>query len=153
MTKNSITSFKGEYAFLSNFWPCKIFYEGLEFDSVEAAYVAAKTTDMEIRKQIQALDSPGKCKRFGRIIEVRPRWDDMKIGIMIGLVEQKFSRHEDLRKMLLSTGDAEIIEGNTWGDRFWGAEYNSATAEYEGKNLLGYILMNTRYYVGCGSMD
>lgn len=56
---------------------------------------------------------------------------------MRDLVEQKFE-HPVLRKRLLETGDQEIIEGNSWGDRFWGVSGGA------GENHLGRIIMDLR---------
>ena len=61
-----ITSFKEEHDFLSNFAPVSVLFEGELYPSVEHAYVAAKTTDKELRKQVQKLEHAGKAKRFGR---------------------------------------------------------------------------------------
>ncbi len=50
----------------------------------------------------------------------------------------KFTRHFDLREKLLATGDRKLVEGNTWGDTFWGV------CRGNGKNHLGKILMKIR---------
>ena len=50
---------------------------------------------------------------------------------------QKFS-DKKLQKKLIDTGDAELIEGNWWGDKFWGV------CEGEGENHLGKLLMEVR---------
>ena len=39
---------------------------------------------------------------------------------------------------LLDTGDAILIEGNDWGDRYWGV------CDGVGQNKLGLILMGLR---------
>ena len=54
---SDITEFQNEYRFLSNFWPAVVKYDGMVFQTVEAAYVAAKTTDMNLRKQIQLIQT------------------------------------------------------------------------------------------------
>jgi len=61
-----ISEFQGEFRFLSNFWPCKIYFEGMWYDSVEHAYQAAKTLDMDERLRISFLETPGKAKRAGK---------------------------------------------------------------------------------------
>ena len=133
-----INSFSGEYRFLSNFWYAKVSLGGLEFKSTEAAYVAAKTTDPEIRLKIQALPKPAACKSFGRKIELRADWDEVKLPIMLDLLEQKFAAGTELAAKLLGTGHACLVEGNTWGDTFWGV------CDGEGLNHLGILLMNIR---------
>lgn len=133
-----INSFNGEYRFLSNFWPCTVIYECLEFNCVEAAFVAAKTTDIEKRRHIQALKSPGECKKFGRKIELRENWDKIKIEIMNDLLKQKFAKGSQLGDMLVKTRDMHLIEGNTLGDTFCGVCYGV------GQNVLGLMLMEIR---------
>jgi predicted NAD-dependent protein-ADP-ribosyltransferase YbiA (DUF1768 family) len=60
-----IDSFRGDYCFLSNFHPCKIQYEGIEYTSVEHAYQASKSMSWKIRKEIANLLKPGDAKRMG----------------------------------------------------------------------------------------
>ncbi|HKQ50267.1 MAG TPA: NADAR family protein [Phycisphaerae bacterium] len=133
-----ISSFFGEYRFLSNFWPAVVEYENITFSSVEHAYQAAKTLDMAERRRIAAIVEPGDAKRAGRALRLRPDWEQVKIGVMEDCVRYKFTHHADLREKLLATGDAELIEGNTWGDRFWGV------CDGQGENHLGKILMKVR---------
>lgn len=134
-----ITSFFGDYRFLSNFYPCNVEIEGIVYPSSEHAYVAYKTTDPELRKQILDLDTAGKVKRFGRKIKLRDDWEEIKIDIMFSIIKAKFDQNEDLKQKLIDTWPAELIEGNTWGDTFWG-ECPIGT----GKNMLGKILMGVR---------
>lgn len=66
---------------------------------------------------------------------------------MSGLVRQKFNhRYPELRTKLLSTGDLEIIEGNHWGDTFWGV------CNGTGENHLGRILMQVREDLRSGAL-
>ncbi|HEC65017.1 MAG TPA: NADAR family protein [bacterium] len=136
---SKINSFQGEYRFLSNFWLVPIVFEGITFPSVEHAYQAAKTLEIGWRHRIASLQSPGKAKRVGRLSELREDWEDVKLDIMEQLVLSKFSLNNGLRFKLLETGGAELIEGNNWGDTYWG-EHKGV-----GKNHLGKILMKVRY--------
>ena len=47
-------------------------------------------------------------------------------------------------KQLMNTGTRTLIEGNTWGDKFWGQVRDVHTAELRGENQLGIILMTVR---------
>ena len=134
---DTIKSFTDKYRFLSNFWPAQVLFDGVTYLSVEHAYVASKTLCLETRAKITKIHSPGQVKRYGRTLVLRPDWDDVKLGIMRQLVTSKFSSHH-LAQLLLATGDAELIEGNTWGDKFWGV------CRGEGSNHLGKILMDVR---------
>ncbi len=133
-----IDSFSGEYRFLSNFWPVEVEFEGIVYPSVEHAYQSAKTLDMAERRRIAALATPGEAKAAGRARPLRTEWDTAKFDVMERCVRYKFTHHADLRTKLLATGDAELIEGNTWGDRVWGVHQG------QGENHLGRILMKVR---------
>lgn len=133
-----INSFKGEYRFLSNFYPCFINYEGLNFNTVEHAYVAAKSLDLEERKFISNIETAGKAKKYGRSVDLRRDWDLVKLKIMEELVYKKFTGSYRLSQLLISTGESHIEEGNYWGDTYWGV------CNGEGQNKLGLILMKVR---------
>lgn len=137
-----ITQFKDEHRFLSNFSPCTIEMDGLTFSSVEHAFVAAKTLDPALRAQVQEM-APGQAKRFGRTFELREHWDEIKLNIMYELVEQKFQL-PIYRELLLDTGTQDIVEGNTWGDKYWGVSISKDGELEDGCNHLGKILMNIR---------
>lgn len=142
METKVIGSFTGEYRFLSNFYPTTVVYEGRSYKTAEHAYVAAKTTDEKIRAQIQSLKTPAEAKAFGRTIDLRPNWIDIKIREMRRILENKFSilRSDTYVRVLLDkTAPAILIEGNTWGDRFWGESPIGV-----GRNELGKILMSIR---------
>ena len=135
-----IDSFQGEYRFLSNFYTAEVVYEGMTYPTSEHAYQAAKTLDPAERKKIAAMPTPSQAKSAGRALGPKQRadWETAKFNVMEAVVRDKFTRHEDLRQKLLATGDAELIEGNTWGDRIWGVYQG------QGENRLGKILMQVR---------
>lgn len=135
-----IAEFQNEYRFLSNFFPCRIDWEGITYPSVEHAYQASKTLDQKERRQITNLPTPGKAKRAGQKLKIRPDWEEVKIPVMESLVCQKFTRHSSLKRLLLATENQEIQEGNTWNDTFWGISLSTS----EGRNELGKILMRVR---------
>lgn len=136
----SIKRFSGEYEFLSNFYPVEIWYLNRFYPSVEHAFVAAKTEDDSIRQQVVLIpaDEAGKAKKFGKTFELRPNWNIKRVPFMRYFVFQKFLLYSDMCKRLMATGDRELIEGNTWGDTFWGV------CEGVGQNNLGKILMEAR---------
>ncbi len=135
-----ITEFQGNHRFLSNFWSLKtgIMYANLLFYSVENAYQAAKCRYVDQMVQFQGI-RPGDAKRLGKTVDQRADWNEKKLSIMEDLVQQKFFNNPDLAKLLLATGDQELVEGNKWGDRFWG-QCPIGT----GQNHLGKILMKVR---------
>ena len=142
---DAIINFRGrDYGFLSNLYAYKIEinYKGYKFYSVEAAYHGAKHgTEENLVKfaDIRRGDLAKKMsmtKKFKR--DIRPDWDDVKEEIMRELVWAKFSQNEKLKERLLATGDRQIVEGNDWGDTYWGV------CNGVGLNRLGEILMEVR---------
>lgn len=122
---------------MSNFYPCAVAFEGKVYKSSEHAYMAAKTTDENIRAYIAAQPTPGTAKKVGRSIPLRENWDDIRIHYMRIILESKFGDYE-LRERLDSTKGYELVEGNTWGDTFWGV------CNGKGQNNLGKLLMQIR---------
>lgn len=140
-----IDRFRGEYEFLSNFAPAMLEYEGVLFTSVEAAFQAAKTHDIELRRRI-ARYTPSEAKRAGRRLKLRSDWESVKEDIMYELLQQKFKDDTfGYRTRLLATGDNELIEGNHHGDTYWG------TVNGEGRNRLGKLLMRLRKEIRYGN--
>lgn len=133
----AIKEFRGKYYFLSNFYNCKVIYNGITYLNNEAAFQSMKTLNVEQRKQFSNLD-PSSAKRKGRNIRLRDDWEKVKDQIMYEICKNKFLQNEDLKIKLLNTGDEYLEEGNTWNDREWGVCNNI------GKNKLGKILMRIR---------
>ncbi len=134
---NEIKGFFGQYRFLSNFYPSKVTFEGVEYPTVEHAYQAAKTNDWVIRGHISRMDTPAQAKRAGRTLN-QIDWHERSLKTMEDLVLLKFISDTDLRRLLLITGDAYLEETNKWHDTFWGV------CEGVGENHLGKILMRVR---------
>lgn len=133
-----IDNFRGPYFFLSNFFHCSVLYEGRVWPSAEHAYQAAKTEDLVLRDMFLECQTAGDAKRLGRSIEPRSNWPAMKLAVMEDIVRAKFKGNEELKRRLLATGEEQLVEGNSWGDTFWG-RYRR-----EGENHLGQILMKVR---------
>lgn len=132
-----IDKFFGEHRFLSNFWPAEVTLDGETFPSVEHAYQAAKFLVPATRQYFMFCSAGEAKKKAKRLPFLREDWEDVKVGIMKALVQEKFT-HPHLREWLLNTGDQELVEGNTWGDTFWGI------CKGKGENRLGKILMEVR---------
>ena len=135
------TKFLSNYAKLSN----PVVYGGVEFPSVEQAYVAAKFDDLAMSNFIAGLGygvdrhgneaMPAQVARdlgrgwrdwkqegfTGQVSGLRGDWDKAKLDVMRDLVRQKFENNPEFAKALLATGDQELIEHTTgWNDRTWG---------------------------------
>lgn len=133
-----IDSFRGGYAFLSNFYECPVEFEGMLYNSAEHAYQAAKTLDLNLRKKIASKSAPKKAKSAGRRIPLRDDWEYIKDSVMEEIVRRKFTDNEELKKLLLMTNGHELVEGNSWNDIYWGVSRG------KGQNKLGKILMKVR---------
>lgn len=133
-----ISNFRGKYAFLSNFYMIPIKLGKALYPSAEHAYQASKTMDKKLRKAIAQAKTPKIAKQLGKEVPLRPKWEKQKFEIMYTILRAKFSQHKDLREKLLETGNAKLIEGNTWGDCVWGM------CRGKGQNKLGKILMLIR---------
>jgi ribA/ribD-fused uncharacterized protein len=137
--EDMIDLFSHEHAFLSNFHDSPVLFDGETYPTVEHAYQAAKTTDPAERRKIREARSAGLAKRLGKKLQLRSGWNDMRVGVMLDLLREKFS-DPIMRQQLLDTGDAELVEGNGWGDQFWGVDDRTG----RGKNMLGKLLMQVR---------
>jgi ribA/ribD-fused uncharacterized protein len=134
-----VSSFRGQHEFLSNFYmPAPLFYDGDFYPSAEHAYQAAKCSDKWMRERIRKVSTPGKARHLGKMVQIVEGWDHKRLQVMYDVVFHKFSVNPYLQKRLLELSEYDLIEGNNWGDTFWGV-YNG-----EGENNLGKILMRVR---------
>ena len=133
----AIDCFDGKYAFLSNFYERPVSFLGITYQNSEAAFQAQKTLDEELKLKFADLP-PNKAKRLGRLIELRPDWEEVKNDVMYQICRIKFFTNKDLAQALLDTGEEELIEGNYWNDTYWGV------CNGVGKNQLGKTLMRIR---------
>lgn len=143
-----IEEFQGEYRWLSNFWEFdKPFeYQGLTYPTNEHFYVAMKTTDTWVRGEVANHPLKG-LKSFGRTIELRPDWEQVRLPAMKHGLMYKFSHNNPtLRKSLIATGDKYIQEGNKWHDNFFGvcSCTKCKSAGIVGENNLGKLIMSIR---------
>lgn len=137
--RECIDMFREEYEFLSNFYPVKIEFEGIVYYNSEAAYQAQKCRHPEDKGLFAGMYAD-EAKKFGRKVEMREDWDEVKVDLMTRIVAEKFSQHPKLAVRLLETGEKPLKEGNYWGDVFWGIDHKTG----EGENHLGMILMDLR---------
>jgi len=139
-----IKQFRGRYRFLSNFFPAEITYNGFVCATNEHAFQLAKAATQQGRDMVAAADSPQEAKRVGRNVFLRNDWESVKLNVMWEITLLKYTTHPALLGMLLDTGDARLIEGNRWGDTFWGVSVFNG----KGENHLGRILMRAREHLG-----
>lgn len=135
---SKISYFRGEYAFLSNFYLCPVELEGVIYPSAEHAFQAAKVLDPHVRAFIRDARTPREAKHLGRRVVLRPQWEQVKIPYMIAVLMGKFQKSATLLPALLATHPRYLEEGNTWKDHFWGV------CNGYGENQLGKALMQVR---------
>jgi ribA/ribD-fused uncharacterized protein len=135
---DAITDFRGPWRWLSNFHMAPVHFEGTTYPSNEHAYQAAKTRDQSQREEILLAPNCYRAKKLGQRVDLRDDWEDIKQWVMLAINREKYLRHRSVRARLLATGNRLLIEGNTWGDTYWGV------CGGEGRNVLGKILMQVR---------
>jgi len=149
MKTGVVAKFEGEYAFLSNFYESEFPWRQYSFRTAEHAFQAAKgyhidgyIDDMaKYFNTVIAAPTPAKAKYAGRSVTIDlAGWEQMKVQYMREIIHAKFSNVPDLAGQLLNTGAMLLVEGNDWGDTFWGRSGG------KGFNTLGAILMEERGY-------
>lgn len=128
------------YGEFSNFALYPIILDGERWPTSEHYFQAQKFEDTTYRQKIRKTNSPMQAARLGRDRKQKLRrdWESAKVGIMRIAVEAKFAQHDELRALLLSTGDAKLVE-HTENDDYWGDGGDGS-----GQNMLGRILMQLR---------
>ena len=132
------------YGVFSNLYRTPIQFEGEEFPTAEHAYQAGKPAKPAVREWLLSAPTPALVAMAAHGLytwDIVPNWSKTKFDRMRGVLRAKFTQHPDLGELLLSTGDARIVEAgktNNAVNRLWG-EVNG-----KGKNMLGVLLMEIR---------
>ena len=130
-------AFSRDRFFLSNFYPHPFFFNGRIYPTAEHAFQAAKCVDQGESERVRQAPSPAAAKQIGRRVQLRADWNEVRVDVMRAVLAVKFS-DPDLRIRLVATDMAELVEENTWGDRFWRRSRGA------GNNTLGHLLMELR---------
>lgn len=102
-----INKFNGEYDFLSNRYPFRFAWRGIEYKSAEAAFQSSKCED----------ESP--------------------LDIMESILRAKFEQNSTLMKKLIETGALVLINGNNKQETYWGVDlYSWEGQNHLGKILM-----------------
>ncbi len=132
------------YGAFSNLHRRPVEFEGETFETSEHAYQAGKARKPQVRQWILAAPSPALVAMAAHGLywwDIRSDWSKIKFDRMRDVLRAKFTQHDDLRELLLATGDARLVEAATVDNpvnRTWG-EVNGV-----GKNMLGKLLMEVR---------
>lgn len=129
-----------DYGYLSNYWLCDISLDGKVWPSTEHYYQANKSLDEVYKEKVRLAPTCDEAKALGNSEErvFRPDWTECKDEVMMTALRAKFTQHEDLRRLLLDTGDAVLME-NSQKDYYWGIG-----ADGTGRSMLGKLLMRLR---------
>lgn len=134
---------KEAYGEFSNFARYPVHMDGKIWPTSEHYYQAQKYAGTELEEKVRNAKNAWYAAKFGRELGPLPdNWENKKVDIMYDVVMAKFTQHPDLRKLLLDTGDAVLIE-HTRQDSFWADSGNGT-----GENWLGKILMMVREDLG-----
>ena len=128
----------------SNLYPRTVEVDGEVFLTAEHAYQAGKAAKKAVREWILSAPNPALVAMAAHGLyswDVVPNWANIKFDRMRRVLFAKYRQHEDLRILLLSTGEARLVESaktNNAVNRLWG-EVNG-----KGENMLGKLLMEVR---------
>ncbi|MFP1786552.1 NADAR family protein [Lonsdalea quercina] len=128
------------FGIFSNFFKCNFIIDSITWPTVEHYFQSQKFQDEVSKEKIRNLLSPMDAAKLGRdrSLPLRKDWDDVKNNIMRFAVLEKFKQNDEARGILLSTGDALLVE-HTHNDNYW-----ADGGDGSGQNMLGLILMETR---------
>jgi ribA/ribD-fused uncharacterized protein len=126
----------------SNFEPWSFTMDGINFSTLEAAFQALKTFNRDEQLLIANASTPGKAKRLGRQVTLRPDWNEVRTTAMEGLLRAKFKAGTEFARRLVEFQEP-LVEWNTWHDTFWG-KCTCPRHFGQGENQLGLLLTRIR---------
>ncbi len=132
------------YGAFSNLYPRPIEFEGRKFPTSEHAYQAGKAQKAKVREWILSAPTPALAAMAAHglyVWDVVPDWAKIKFDRMRAVLRAKFDQHADLKELLMSTGNARLVESGTVNNavnRLWGE------VDGKGENMLGVMLMELR---------
>jgi ribA/ribD-fused uncharacterized protein len=130
----------GEYGCFSNFSRHTIHLKGKQWPTSEHYFQAQKFAGEPDEEKIRMAGKASLAAQMGRDRKrpLRRDWESVKEQVMLEALRAKFTQHEDLKAILIGTGDALLVE-HTANDSYWGDGGDGS-----GKNRLGQMLMKVR---------
>ena len=129
------------YGEFSNFFSRTIYIDGVSWPTTEHYFQGLKfTDDPDYMEEIRRAKNARTAASLGRsrAHPLREDWEEVKDDVMYVAVKAKFSQHQELKDLLLSTGEARLVE-HTGNDAYWGDGGDGS-----GRNMLGLTLMRVR---------
>ena len=146
---------KSNYKCFSQFDKCRFTIDGIEYNCAEQWMMASKartfTGNDDILAEILHNNDPTKIKAFGRKVQNYDDniWSRVRYEVVVKGNYAKFSQNDNLKKILLDTRDAILVEASPY-DTIWGVGLGinnpdvNNPAKWRGQNLLGKALMEVR---------
>ncbi len=133
-------STQGDYGCFSNFSRHSIFLKGKRWPTSEHYFQAQKFVGTDHEEEVRKAKTPSLAANIGRDRKrpLRRDWESVKDQVMLEALRTKFTQHDELKAILLGTGDAKLVE-HTERDSYWGDGGDGS-----GKNRLGLLLMQLR---------
>jgi ribA/ribD-fused uncharacterized protein len=143
MSEKKVINFylpSGEYGCFSNFSRHHIFLKDKVWKTSEHYFQAQKFEGTKFEEQVRLAPTPKEAANLGRNrkFPFRKDWEEVKDDIMREALQAKFTQNKDLKRILLETGNAELVE-HTANDNYWGDGGDGS-----GRNILGKLLMEVR---------
>eukprot|EP00698_Gefionella_okellyi_P023364 TRINITY_DN7966_c0_g1_i2.p1 TRINITY_DN7966_c0_g1~~TRINITY_DN7966_c0_g1_i2.p1 ORF type:complete len:494 (+),score=119.13 TRINITY_DN7966_c0_g1_i2:208-1482(+) len=129
------------YYEFTNFFARPIHVDDQDWPTSEHYFQGAKFIEHpQVRDQVRRMKTPREAFQAARTNEhlKRADWEAAKNDVMYRAVKAKFTQHDDLKALLLSTGGAKLVE-HTVNDRCWGDGGDGS-----GENRLGLTLSRVR---------
>jgi ribA/ribD-fused uncharacterized protein len=146
---------KSNYKCFSQFSRCRFTIDSIEYNCAEQWMMASKartfTGNDNILAEILQNNDPAKIKGLGRKVQNYDEqiWSRVRYEVVVKGNYAKFSQNDNLKKILLDTKDAILVEASPY-DRIWGVGLGidnpdvNNPAKWIGQNLLGKALMEVR---------
>lgn len=118
------------------------YFQSVKF--VPTEFIVDNGKPISYQEYVRMSKSPKEAKQRGsnRSYKIDPDWDMKRIDVMKKAIKAKFTQHEDLKVLLMSTGN-KVLKEDSPSDMFWGIGKSG-----KGKNMLGVLLMELREELG-----
>src|ERR1700722_6427590 len=104
------------YVAFTNLYRRAFNFEDREYPIAEHAYQAGKLSTEAVREWILSAPSPSLLAMAAHGLyswDIVPNWSRVKFDRMRAVLHAKFSQHDDLAALLVSTKDARLVETGT----------------------------------------
>lgn len=130
----------GDYGEFSNFSDYSVKIDGKVWPTTEHYFQAMKFDSLSDQAEIRKANTPYDAAQKGRSRKrkLKKNWESIKCDVMKKALAAKFSQYDNLKNLLIGTGDAVLVE-HTSNDSFWGDGGHG-----RGRNMLGILLMELR---------